>query len=163
MRNGIMFIQLMLLRLFLGMCLLAALVSCNSKPDKQDEIITKSPETTIAVEERISIPDSITEFLLDAAATDFHTSKMSKPIIFRDVKIGVLQSENEEGLFILCGYFLEQQKEGGSDWMSFATIKTSPYEQWIGRQASTFCNDPNMSFENDNDLSGALKNKLEAL
>lgn len=139
------------------------LVGCNSNADKKANTPADIPEAVVPVEERITIPDSITEFLLNSAATDFHSGQITKPIRFRDVKVGFLMLPNQDRQYVLCGQFLEQQKEEGDQWMPFATIKTSPYEHWVGIQAGTFCDDPELMVQKDTDLSSALNSKLEAL
>jgi hypothetical protein len=148
-----------LLQLFVVIFFTMAFISCDSKANKPEKA-AENLETAISTEMYIPVPDSVTSILLDAAATDFHMSQLSKPLEFRNVKIGyqVISANNMQ--YMLCGEFLEQQKE---EWLPFATIKTEPYEQWLGRQATAFCEDPAMIFENEKDLSENLKNRLNAL
>ena len=148
-----------LLRLFVVISFTMALMSCDSKANKPEKA-AENFETAISAEVRIPIPDSITTFLLDAAANDFHMSQISKPLEFRNVRAGYQVISGNDLQYVLCGELMEQQKE---EWMPFATIKTDPYEQWLGRQATVFCEDPAMIFEKENDLSKRLKDRLDAL
>lgn len=61
--------------------------------------------------------------------------------------------------YMLCGCFLP---EGEADWVPFATIKTSDYEQWIGGQAAPFCAQAAAVWI-EGDLSSALQSRLDAL
>lgn len=148
-----------LLQLFAVICFTIAFMSCDSKTNKPEKA-AENLETAISTEVRIPIPDSITTFLLDAAATDFHMSQISKPLEFRNVRAGYQVISGNDLQYVLCGELMEQQKE---EWMPFATIKTEPYEQWLGRQALSICEDPAIIFENENDLSKKLKDRLDAL
>lgn len=148
-----------LLQLFAVISFTIAFMSCESKANKPEKA-AENLETAISTEVRIPVPDSIISFLLNAAATDFHMSQMRKPLEFRNVRAGYQVISGNDLQYVLCGEFMEQQKE---EWMPFATIKTEPYEQWLGRQALSICEDPAITFGNDKDLSKKLKNRLDAL
>ena len=64
---------------------------------------------------------------------------------------------------MICGQFLEQDKQNKDEWTSFATIKTSGYEQWIGNQSLAFCQDSRLVSYKINDLSSALKSRVDSL
>ena len=64
---------------------------------------------------------------------------------------------------MLCGEFLSAEQEGTPAWMTFATIKTSPYEQWIGAQAAGLCQNSSVIWSKVGDLSSSLQNKLDSL
>jgi hypothetical protein len=148
-----------LLQLFAVVSFTIAFMSCESKANKQEKA-AENFKTAISTEVPVPIPDSITSFLLNYAATDFHASQMSKPLEFRNVRAGYQVISGNDLQYVLCGEFMELQKE---EWMPFATIKTGPYEQWLGRQALSICEDPAMTFENEMDLSKKLKERLNAL
>lgn len=107
--------------------------------------------------------DSVVQFLLTAAASDFHVHGPSGPVRFRDVRVGHVMSPGAGIQYRLCGQFLQAQEEGKSRWMPFATIKTSGYEQWIGAQAAGWCQDSSVTWDKVGDLSSSLQNRLDSL
>lgn len=106
---------------------------------------------------------AVTEFLLTSSATDFYSHQPPVVIAFRKVKVGHLILSDGQKRYVLCGEFLSQDKKDRNEWTLFATIKTSGYEQWIGNQALPFCQDSKIKWTKLNDLSSALKNRLDAL
>src|SRR5437867_12441492 len=108
------------------------------------------------------VSPTVVQFLLTAAASDFHTHRPPDPVRFRDVRIGhVMTPSGEE--YTLCGQFLPAQEAGKAEWTPFATIKTSGYEQWIGAQAARFCQDSSVTWDNVDDLSSSLQSRLDSL
>lgn len=107
-------------------------------------------------------PESVQQFLLTSAATDFVSHGPSRPTRFRDVRIGSLASPGEDKRYILCGEFLPPQDASNAGWIPFATIKTSDYEQWLGPQAVTFCR-LSVNAQGIGDLSSALQSRLDSL
>lgn len=105
---------------------------------------------------------AVIEFLLTSSATDFHQHQPPVVLAFRKVKVGHLIISEGQKRYVLCGEFLSQDKKDRNEWTLFATVKTSGYEQWIGNQALPFCQDPKIKWAKLNDLSSALKNRLEA-
>lgn len=93
--------------------------------------------------------------LVAHSASDFAASA-SRPGGFR--KVGLRYRENDHGArsYMLCG----QARMGAGHWVDFATIKTDPYEQWIGGAATDMCARAVSISLDGNDLSGALQNKL---
>jgi hypothetical protein len=89
-----------------------------------------------------------------SAANDFRNHPPPTPVNFRNVKIGYIKSSNNEKIFTRCGEFLSQENK---EWVAFATIKTSGYEQYIGK--THYCQDATMVLTDDS-LSVELKNKL---
>jgi hypothetical protein len=105
----------------------------------------------------------IVEFLISSAATDFLTHRPPDPSRFRDVRLGHVITASGEKQYLLCGQFLAAQEGGTSEWTSFATIKTSPYEQWIGAQADAWCQRSSVRWEKAGDLSSALQSRLDSI
>ncbi len=64
---------------------------------------------------------------------------------------------------VLCGQFLPAQEGGEAKWTTFATIKTSGYEQWIGAQATDFCQGASVIWDKEGDLSSSLQSRLDSL
>jgi hypothetical protein len=107
--------------------------------------------------------DPVVEFLLTAAATDFHTHRPPDPVRFRDVRIGHVMTPSGEAQYMLCGQFLPAQKGASAEWTTFATIKTSGYEQWLGAQAAEFCQRSSVIWDQEGDLSSSLQRRLDSL
>jgi len=107
--------------------------------------------------------DSVAQFLLTTAATDFHNHRPPDPVRFRDVRLGHVKTPSGELQYILCGQFLPEQEAGHAQWTDFATIKTSGYEQCIGRQATVFCQDSSVLWEKTGDLSSSLQSRFDSL
>jgi hypothetical protein len=125
------------------------LAGCNGAPVMRSESKAVSP--------------AVVQFLLTAAATDFHTHRPPDSVRFRDVRIGHVMTPSGEEQYMLCGQFLPAQERGKTDWTPFATIKTSGYEQWIGAQAAGFCQDSSVIWDNEGDLSSSLQGRLDSL
>jgi len=105
----------------------------------------------------------VVQFLLTAAATDFHTHRPPDPVRFRDVRIGHVMTPSGKEQYMLCGQFLPAQGGGKGEWTPFATIKTSGYEQWIGARAVGFCQDASVIWDKEGDLSSSLQSRLDSL
>jgi len=113
--------------------------------------------------EQISTADSPMEYLLTSAAKDFHAHPNPLPAGFRKVRFGHVMIPDGARQYRLCGEFLPQQKDGKAEWMSFATIKTSGYEQYIGTQAESFCQTGQFVRDTNEDLSAELQSRLDSL
>src|SRR4029453_14498787 len=114
--------------------LFAALVlaACSTVPVTRSGSQAASPAQVLTPELQKASIDPVVQFLLTAAATDFHTHRPPDPVRFRDVRIGHVVTPTGEERYMLCGQFLPAQEGGKAEWTPFATIKTSGYEQWIG-------------------------------
>jgi hypothetical protein len=55
--------------------------------------------------------DSVVLFLLDASAKDFHDHQPPVSVGFRNVQLRNLQGSNAENHYMICGQFLEQDKQ----------------------------------------------------
>lgn len=139
------------------------LASCNPKTDYKNNPLKDSLVSTNKTETQNTSLDSIVLFLLDASAKDFHDNQPPIPVNFRNVQVRNLIGQNSENSYMICGQFLAQDKQSKDEWTSFATIKTDPYEQWIGSNALTYCQDSKAISYKINDLSSALKNRIDSL
>lgn len=124
-------------------------ITCCNSNNKAE---TKDSST--AISENESIPDTVVQFLITSASNDFRNHQPPIPIDFRNVKIGYIKSPNNEKTFVLCGEFLSQENK---EWTEFTTIKTSGYEQYLGK--TQYCQDATMILT-DEKLSLDLKNKF---
>lgn len=64
---------------------------------------------------------------------------------------------------MLCGEFLPKENQGKPQWIPFATIKTSGYEQWLGVEAKGYCESSSIIWDNMGDLSVPLQDRLDSL
>jgi hypothetical protein len=139
------------------------LAACSTAPVTRNESRTVSPTQIPAPEPQKASIDSVVQFLLTAAATDFHTHLRSDSVRFRDVRIGHVMTPSGAEQYMLCGQFLSAHEGGKAEWTPFATIKTSGYEQWIGAQAAGFCQGSSVIWDNEGDLSPSLQSRLDSL
>ena len=102
------------------------------------------------------------EFLLTAAATDFHTHRPPYPVRLRDVHLGYVMTPDGTNQYMLCGEFLPAQESAKAKWTPFATIKTSGYEQVLGGQAVSLCERSSIVWDKK-DLSASLQSRLDSL
>jgi hypothetical protein len=138
------------------------LIACkaNSIPQSQTEVLR--PVQASSQEPQKESKDTPLQFLLTAAATDFHTHSQSHVIHFRKVHFGRVMTPEGENRYILCGQFLPARTKDKADWTPFATIKTSGYEQWLGDQAASFCKRPSVKWDKG-DLSSSLQSRFDSL
>ena len=106
--------------------------------------------------------ETVREYLLSSAASDFHTHQPPMPVRFRKVRLGHIGDTTRSGSYRLCGQFSTSEKgDKKSDWTDFATIKTSGYEQYIG--TTNYCTGPKIIWDTRDDLAPTLKSRLNAL
>ena len=105
--------------------------------------------------------DSALEFLINAAARDFHDHRPPEPAQFRQVRLGYVVASGGGRQYKLCGEFLPKQERGKAEWMPFATIKTSGYEQWLGPQAVAYCQ--GVTWDSAGDMSAQLWSRFESV
>lgn len=123
------------------------LAGCSKAPVTRNELQAVNP--------------AVVQFLITSAASDFHNHRPPNPVRFREVRIGHVMSPRGEPQYRLCGEFLP---EGGkAEWTPFATIKTSGYEQWLGAQASGYCQNSAVIWDKVDDLSSSLQSQLDSL
>lgn len=105
------------------------LTACSTAPITRNAPAV-SPTQVPAPEPPKTSIDPIVQFLLTEAATDFYKNLRADSVSFRDVRIGHVMPPSGTEQYMLCGQFLPAQEEGKAKWTTFATIKTSGYEQW---------------------------------
>lgn len=136
------------------------LAACGTAPVTRNESPTGSPTQTATPEVQKQSRDSVSQYLLTSAATDFHKNVRSDSLRFREVRLGHLVTPSGEEQHLLCGQFLSAQESGKVEWAPFATIKTSGFEQWNGAQAEFYCKRSSITWDKD-DLSSALQSRFE--
>ena len=128
------------------------LIACNTTPDKHGESISLT-----------HAQDSILQYLLKAAASDFYIHRPPYLVRIRDVRMGQLTTPGGVEQYMLCGQFLPAPNGGKVEWITFATIKTSGYEQYIGNQAEEFCKRSSIKWIKAGDLASSLQNRFDSL
>lgn len=137
------------------------LAACGPTRATREESHEPAPAREPASGPREAPPDSIIQYLLTSAAIDFHDHRPPDPARFRDVRVGHFGKADSVVRYLLCGQF--QPADGEAEWMDFATIKTSRYEQWLGSQAAGFCQDASVQWEDAGDLSATLQSRVDSL
>src|SRR3954452_19347226 len=121
-----------MLRYILTWFLALLLTACSTTPS---DLSTSSRELTSgqasASGEQL---DSVTQSLLQFAASDFGAHSPAIAHV-RNVRVGHVLTARGQKQYLLCGEFVPAKSERKGEWTPFATIKTDPYEQWLGGQA----------------------------
>ena len=137
------------------------LFSCdsnNSKTNNSQSPIVPS-DSTVSIEIKIDQLDTIVSSIIDISANDFYKNQQPSPVDFKNVKLKYIKKTSGEELYILCGQFVTNDQQE----TPFATIKNSDYEQWVGKNALTYCQDSKEISYTKEDLSTLLKNKFNSL
>ena len=142
---------------------LLTLVAACTTPAPQSQSPATGRSQDLASEESKPSTDSPMEFLLTSAANDFHAHRPSVVERFRHVRFGHVMTPAGAKQYQLCGEFLPQPREGKAKWTPFATIKTSGIEQYLGVQASSWCQRSKFVQDRDEDLSSSLQTRLVSL
>lgn len=125
-------------------------LACGSAPPARNQTQPQDASTGATV-----------AFLLTSAATDFRSHPPPLPVRFRKVRSGYVTTSDGARQYRLCGEFLPSNEGGTGEWIAFATIKTAPYEQWLGGQALGFCKDASMTWDKK-DLSADLQGRVNS-
>lgn len=107
--------------------------------------------------------DSVADFLLTSAATDFHDHRPPGLQQFRKVRVGHLVDSSGESRHLLCGEYQANSSAGKLEWLPFVTLKTSGYEQYLGLDAADKCRRPGIKWDKGGDLSSSLQKRFAAL
>jgi hypothetical protein len=151
------------LRPFAALCAACFLAGCGSDQASRSQSQAASPAPANTPPARRASIDPPVQLLLAASAKDFHAHQPPYPARFRDVRVGRTVAPDGTEQYVLSGQFLPTQGKGKPDWTPFATIKTSDYEQLLGAQATGYCEQPSIIWENREDLSSSLQGQLDSL
>jgi|WetSurMetagenome_2_1015567.scaffolds.fasta_scaffold09320_4 hypothetical protein len=140
------------------------LEACNSKSDKKQIKLSQAgtESTTYSVPQNDTL-DAVVKSIIAISANDFYKNQQPLPVTFRNVQIKYSIKPNKEVLYILCGEFTTQDKQKNDEWTHFTTIKNSDYEQWIGPNGLTYCENSKEITYKKTDLSAELKTQLNSL
>lgn len=153
--------QSTMLRYIVTSFLALLLTGCSSTPSDPG---TSSQETTTGQASASGKQlDSVTQSLLGYAASDFGAHPPAVAQV-RNVRVGYVVTAQGKKQYLLCGEFVPAHSERKGEWTTFATIKTDPYEQWLGGLAESWCRNPKVNWEkSEGDLSSALQSRLDSL
>lgn len=146
-------------KIILFFLMITIIISCNESPKGTNTSKEIKVEKHSNTDKNYIVPDSITDFLISAAVSDFKKQSHLSNIQFRDSRIGCQVSETKDKHYFLCGQYKPATEQ---NWIPFATIKTMGYEQWQGGQSSTFCEDSTVVWS-ANDFSKSLQEKYTSL
>jgi hypothetical protein len=139
-------------------------ISCNSGADKtqtqSSQVNIESIPSVVAQNDSL---DAVVKSIIEISANDFFKNQQPLPISFRNVQVKYSIKPNKELLYILCGEFATEDKQNNDEWTHFTTIKNSDYEQWIGPNGLTYCENSKEIPYTKTDLSIELKNKLNSI
>ncbi len=140
----------------------AILAPCGGSTPAYGRSSSPAPAHAKAASEKAP-PDSVVQFLLTSAARDFRDHGPSGIVGFRRVRIGHLTNPAGHAQYFLYGEFQTKRSGSKSHWTSFATIKTSGYELWIGDQAAQLRQRSSVIWDTKDDLSASLQRRLTSL
>ncbi len=139
------------------------LAACSTAPVTRQQSQAVSTSQSVTPEAQKASIDSLVEFLVTSAATDFNAHRPPDPAGFRNVRLGRLTSPDGEERYMLCGEFLPKRNDDKAAWTPFVTIKTSGYEQYLGPGSTSFCQSSSVVWERTDDLSSLLQSRYDAL
>jgi hypothetical protein len=149
-----------LLRYLVASLVTLLFAACSTTPTPRAQLQQASPGHGSAFDGPL---DSVIQYLLAEAASDFHSHRPPSIAHVRNVRIGHLTTANGGKQYMLCGEFLPAQREGKVEWTPFVTIKTSGYEQWLGAQAGDLCHHSTVLWDDEGDLSSSLQTRLDSM
>lgn len=88
----------------------------------------QAPSPDVASIEDILVPLAVADFASNGPAADG----------FRDVTLQYRETATGARSYMLCGQ-MHTGTGANAAWEDFATIRTAPYEQWIGTPATEVC------------------------
>jgi hypothetical protein len=91
------------------------LAACSTVPVTRSEPQAVSPTQAAAPELQQASIESVVQFLLAAAATDFQAHRPPDPVRFREVRIGHVMTPRGEEQYMLCGQCLPAQAGGTAE------------------------------------------------
>lgn len=97
---------------------------------------------------------NLQESLAAYSAYDFATSDVN-PAGFRKVDLRYRENDHGARTYMLCGQ-VQIGAGGEARWVDFATVKTKPFEQWIGSTASEMCAHATPVSPDGDDLSALI-------
>jgi len=116
-------------------------------------------ETSHSRAPEASIDPAMTQFLVDSAASDFRAHRPN-PVRVRNARVGSFAAAGGEMHYVLCGEFLPEPKPADGRWLFFATVKTDPYEQYVGPDVPAQCRHAAIRWGRE--VTASLQSRLDA-
>jgi len=142
---------------------IAILTGCHSGTTHNKETTPNDSTKNVAVPTTSSDSlNMVAAYLINACATDFHDHLPSAVVGVRSVQLGHLSPASGKQ-YVLRGEFLQENKKNANEWVPFATVRTSGYEQYIGAQAKSYSYESGVQWDDVKNLSFMLKNTIDSL
>ena len=139
------------------------LASCGDRAASRAEPDRAASNVAVAAEHPAAAA-SAAEMLVASAAEDFRAHGPVYPDRVRAVRLGSVPAAGGGTQYMICGEFLASGPGGSAEWSPFATIRTDPYEQWLGVQAAGLCAQPSLTWETPAEvLTLRLQTRLDSL
>lgn len=124
-------------------------------------VTTSLCSTTTPASQLHEVPPEVQSNLITLATSDF--TKHGPPVdSVRRVHLRYKMLQSGERTYMLCGQFRIRSTKSESQWTDFATIKTDPYEHWIGGMAKALCDQATAAASPPQELSTPLEARLGA-
>ena len=98
------------------------------------------------------------EYLLTSAGDDFRANTEGL-IEVRNVRFGLRDTTGGQESYVLCGDFRRRSEGDTAQWVPFATVETSQYEQWLGE--TRFCQTLSGAWDTSDSLTIRLQKALD--
>jgi len=97
-------------------------------------------------------------YLTSSAGNDFLANSPGR-IEVRNVRFGLRDTTGGRQSYVLCGDFRRRADGDTAQWVPFATVETSKYEQWLGE--TRFCQTLSGAWNTADSLTTRLQRALE--
>jgi hypothetical protein len=138
----------------LSLAAAALLLACRPEPKPPAD----AASTSAAV--RSAAPHGQTaslNYLMASAGDDFRANAHG-PVEVRNVRFGLRDTTGGRASYVLCGEFRHRAGADTAQWVPFATVETSKYEQWLGE--TRFCQPLSGSWDDSDSLTTRLQQEL---
>ena len=97
-------------------------------------------------------------YLISSAGDDFLANTPGR-IEVRNVRFGLRDTTGGRESYVLCGDFRRRSDGESGQWVPFATVETSKYEQWLGE--TRFCQTLSGAWNTADSLTTRLQKALD--
>ncbi|MBK9495178.1 MAG: hypothetical protein IPO08_11725 [Xanthomonadales bacterium] len=152
-----------LITIFAAMTLMA----CNSATVRDEKSAMPQPSTLVRTDAHEASEAVAMEFLLKSAATDFRARPPAENLHFRNVRLGYALTSESKTKYMLCGEFFSPTDINHANRGFFITIDApggpNGYNQLLGGQEISFCEESSVTWSNAGDLSSSLQSRFDSL
>jgi hypothetical protein len=97
-------------------------------------------------------------FLISSAANDFRAHTPGR-IEVRNVRFGLRDTTAGQPSYVLCGDFRRRSEGDTAQWVPFATVEGTTYEQWLGE--TRYCQTLSGAWNTSDSLTTLLQRELD--